>query len=73
MTKRTIAESTFLVGYQDGLRYGTQISRRDAENKLVGLDDDCITSYINGRDDGVRRDNFRVKLINAQSELRAPY
>ena len=72
-SKRTLAASAFLVGYKDGLHYRTEITRRAADEKLRGLSNECIESYMNGRADGVKRDNFRVKLINAQTELRAPY
>ena len=71
--KRSIEDSAFLVGYQDGLRTRKHISRRQAQIMLNGLTDAAIDAYLNGRDDGVNRDNFRAVLIQHGTELRAPY
>ncbi len=61
----------FLTGYADGERSGTFCSIAEAEDQHPGWTDQQITSYLNGRDDGVAGEDWRKRRMLAEIERRA--
>lgn len=53
----------FEVGHAHGLATGLPVSYRQVSGRYPAWSDAQITDYLNGRDDGARGDNFRVKAI----------
>ena len=54
------AQLAFVIGFNSGRRTRRFISRKDAEIRNPRMSAEEIESYLNGHDDGVRRDFWRV-------------
>ena len=63
MNLTSIERTAFALGYLDGKKCKTHFSRRQAGRKLAGLPGSAIDAYLSGRDDGVRGDDWRYRLI----------
>jgi hypothetical protein len=52
----------FEAGWVHGDRYGRHQSPREVLKAHPGLTDELVSVYLNGQDDGIRGDRFRLDL-----------
>lgn len=71
MNTKQIERTAFCLGFIDGTKTKKFFSRKQAEIKFRGLSNDAIECYLNGRDDGVRGDDYRYRLAVAQQKIAA--
>lgn len=67
----TFTEQAFVVGYNHGSIGGSYCSRFEAEQRFPKWNDAQIEAYLNGRDDGVAGDSWRVGEIYRKYEMTA--
>ena len=58
---RWLAETSFRLGYNYGTNTGTLLSRREVEATWPDLDAEL---FLNGLEDGLASDTFRLKRIS---------
>ncbi len=61
-------KTAFLMGYWDGKKKRSHMSRKQAEKYLRGLPESAITAYLNGRDDAVNGDDTRYQMMRETAQ-----
>jgi hypothetical protein len=59
----------FKLGYRHGMATKAYVSRRQVAEQFPAWNDDTIDRYLNGRDDGVAGDDWRLRQRAAQLAL----
>ncbi len=69
-TRRVFRMEAFVTGYHHGSISGLHCSPREVYERFPSWATAQVEAYLNGRDDGVKRDSFRFVMVS--SELRLP-